>query len=495
MLMEYRMPKAYSYTRFSTPEQASGDSERRQLADAQAFAARHGLTLDTSLSFVDRGVSGFRGRNAAEGALAAFKRAVEDGEVAPESWLIVENLDRLSRNVPRKAMRILEDIVELGITVGTANDGQVYDEARLDSDPMAFMVAYMVAMRAHEESKTKARRLSEAWKAKRTRGADEPLTAKCPAWLTLSADRSGFNPIPERAAVVLRVFTEAAQGVGGHTIAANLNAEGVPVFGNGARWHRSYIKKILDNEAVVGIFTPHTVDADRVGRKTRTPQTPIPDYFPAVVPVELWETVKAMRGTVGRRASPEVASIKNPFAGIARCAKCGAALTRVNKGAKGGHTKLACTAKRSKAGCDAADIRLDAAWTFFKRIAPDVGMQVAATDDELNLANLDRTIRDLRGRADRLVDEIARNPSLTIRNRLADYERELVAAEAAYRVKLATFVVPETTREKNRQALIDACNADDFAAAANAARLLGLKFTMSAGKTYPIIEFDMPRRA
>ncbi|KVR83488.1 recombinase family protein [Burkholderia vietnamiensis] len=49
--------KAYSYLRFSTPEQAQGDSFRRQTALAEAYAQQHGLELDTTLRFADEGVS------------------------------------------------------------------------------------------------------------------------------------------------------------------------------------------------------------------------------------------------------------------------------------------------------------------------------------------------------------------------------------------------------------------------------------------------------
>jgi DNA invertase Pin-like site-specific DNA recombinase len=40
---------AFSYLRFSTPEQASGDSRRRQLAMAEKYAAAHHLRLDQNL--------------------------------------------------------------------------------------------------------------------------------------------------------------------------------------------------------------------------------------------------------------------------------------------------------------------------------------------------------------------------------------------------------------------------------------------------------------
>jgi hypothetical protein len=48
-------PRVYSYLRFSTTEQGLGDSERRQLQDAQAWVDREGLQLDEQLA--DRGLS------------------------------------------------------------------------------------------------------------------------------------------------------------------------------------------------------------------------------------------------------------------------------------------------------------------------------------------------------------------------------------------------------------------------------------------------------
>ena len=119
-------PLAYSYLRFSTPEQAKGDSLRRQLALAEAYAKRNGLQLDAELSLRDLGVSAFRGANAAVGALGAFLKAISDGLVPKGSLLLVEALDRVSRQTARKAVRTLEEIVEAGITVVTLNDGKAY---------------------------------------------------------------------------------------------------------------------------------------------------------------------------------------------------------------------------------------------------------------------------------------------------------------------------------------------------------------------------------
>src|SRR6516225_9604093 len=135
-------PKAFSYLRFSTPEQERGDSFRRQTALAAQYAVRHGLDLDDS-SFQDLGVSAFRGANAETGRLGEFLDLVRTGVVSRGSYLLVESLDRLSRNKPRKAVRLLERICEEGITLVTLSDGKVYDETILDEDPMAFMWAFM----------------------------------------------------------------------------------------------------------------------------------------------------------------------------------------------------------------------------------------------------------------------------------------------------------------------------------------------------------------
>lgn len=81
-------PKAYSYLRFSTPEQQKGDSFRRQTALAEAYCLKRGLVLDDTLKFHDIGVSAFRGMNAVDGHLGRFVEHVRSGEVPQGSFLL-----------------------------------------------------------------------------------------------------------------------------------------------------------------------------------------------------------------------------------------------------------------------------------------------------------------------------------------------------------------------------------------------------------------------
>src|SRR5262245_4840427 len=99
-------PICYSYIRWSTPQQASGDSLRRQTKAAADWAARNGFHLDTSLTLHELGKSAFTGehrKNPDRNALAAFLRLVEQGKIPRDSYLVVEALDRITREHVRAA--------------------------------------------------------------------------------------------------------------------------------------------------------------------------------------------------------------------------------------------------------------------------------------------------------------------------------------------------------------------------------------------------------
>jgi DNA invertase Pin-like site-specific DNA recombinase len=208
-------PKAYSYLRWSSKRQALGDSERRQTTLAKEYAAAHGLELDTEASIEDLGVSAFKGANIGdESKLKAFLRAAEDGYIPAGSFLLVESLDRVSRAHIRLALPVLTGLVNAGVTVVTLADGKVYNIDECDRDPMALMWALLSFARANDESKNKSFRGKEVWKGRRIKAAKGiVVTARGPSWLKLDADRK-WQVIEDQAAVVRRIFSMAANGVG-----------------------------------------------------------------------------------------------------------------------------------------------------------------------------------------------------------------------------------------------------------------------------------------
>jgi DNA invertase Pin-like site-specific DNA recombinase len=97
---------AYSYIRFSSDAQAKGDSFRRQTELSRAYCIQNDLSLDEHLNLKDLGVSAFRSKNL-ESNLGKFLEAIQTGYVKPGSFLIVESLDRLSRDNISTALKLL----------------------------------------------------------------------------------------------------------------------------------------------------------------------------------------------------------------------------------------------------------------------------------------------------------------------------------------------------------------------------------------------------
>src|SRR5688572_7095416 len=110
-----------SYKGFRNPEQAKGDSVRRQDDPAVRWCREHGKTLTDQLS--DKGVSAFRGKNAREGDLAQFLALVRAGTVPAGSYLLVEELDRLSRERPEESIGMFLSIIRAGVVVVNLRKG------------------------------------------------------------------------------------------------------------------------------------------------------------------------------------------------------------------------------------------------------------------------------------------------------------------------------------------------------------------------------------
>ncbi len=425
-------PKAYSYTRFSTPEQAKGDSARRQIAAAEAWAVKRNMELDDRLRLSDAGVSAYRGKNAAEGALKGFLEHCEHGLVAPGSYLLIESLDRLSRQDPWDTVALMRPIINSGVTIVTLSDGQEYDRQGM-ADGIQLIIAITVAIRSHDESRTKGKRVAAAWAEKRRKvraGESARLTKRAPAWLSATDD--GWAVDEERAAIVRRVFDETLAGRGEHSIAERLNEEGVAPFGRAAMWHRSSVSKLLGNTAVIGELTPGRITHDDNVRR-RVTEDPIPGAYPAIIDEETFRRVRALKDGLstsvkGRGAAHPLA---NMLSGLARCPKCGSAMTRVSKGSgsKAGQPYLVCTKAKAGAGCVYRTVKLpaveDALVAKARELLADIpaGRTRAECDDEI--ATLDSEIAGAEEKLWQLSDALSSSPSAAGAALMAETEADI----------------------------------------------------------------------
>jgi DNA invertase Pin-like site-specific DNA recombinase/uncharacterized protein (UPF0335 family) len=360
-------PRAFSYIRFSSPEQEKGDSLRRQIQLSEEYCKQHGLILDDTLKLTDRGLSAFKGIHRTKGALGEFLRLVEEGKIPPGSVLLVENLDRLSREQILDALNQFTSIIKAGIKIVTLQDGMEYDQESINQNWAQLIISITYMARAHDESETKSKRISAVWENKRSKAGNggKKLTAKAPAWLKLSQDRTKFILIPEAAKAIELIFRKKLAGKGAERIARELNDDPniwkPPKVGpkKTGGWRGSYINKILRSRAVIGEFQPHKL----VDGKRQPIGDPIPDYFPPVIDKELFYQVQAQlqanaekKGNAGGRTG----KVSNLFTHVIKCGLCGYPMHFINKGKppKGGKY-LVCDASRRLKTCTAKPIRYE----------------------------------------------------------------------------------------------------------------------------------------
>lgn len=389
-------PRAYSYLRMSTDLQLKGHSRQRQLEASKAYAEEHGLELADDAQIEDIGISAYKGANVRDGALGQFLAAVKAGSVERGSYLLVESLDRLSREEILPAHTLFLSIVQAGINLVTLADKRVY---RAKTTNLVDMITSLVIMeRAHEESKTKSMRVGAAWKNKRAKAAEgQPMTARCPAWLRLSSDRQTYELIPERVEIVRRIFADSAAGLGMYSIAARLNKAGMPAFVGKNGWHRSYLAKTLENRAVIGEFQPHVkVDGRRVPEGE-----PVAGYYPAIISEDLFFKAQHSRlqrksGGGGRKGP----GYTNLFTGLACCAYCHSSIVFENKGSgtRGG-TYLVCGNAQRGRGCSATRWRYQDFEASFLAFVQELDLEsiVNASSDAAKRKTIEDELLAIRG--------------------------------------------------------------------------------------------------
>ncbi len=306
---------AYSYIRFSHPAQAEGDSLRRQAEAAAGWCGRNGVRLDTSTTLHDLGRSAYTGthrENPDRHALAGFLKLVEAGKVPRGSYLIIENLDRLSREHIQPALLLALNLLQAGVRIVQLKPSEmVFDD---QSGTLPVMMMMMELSRGHGESAIKSERVGAAW-AKKKRAARNGviLSERLPAWVTKAGNKLVL--VPAAAAAVRQIFELAAAGYGIPSVVAKLTKDGVPPIGRTGAWTRSYVGLILKDRRAIGEYQPrkgkdHDGDA-------------VPNYYPAVVTEAEWFAARAgarQRGTnPGRVGETQV----NVFAGLLKHARDG----------------------------------------------------------------------------------------------------------------------------------------------------------------------------
>jgi DNA invertase Pin-like site-specific DNA recombinase len=286
-----RMTSVYSYERVSLPQQALGRGLGRQSDAALAWASSRGLSLDSRLQLSDAGRSASKGEHLTKGALGRFLQLAQAGQLGDAPILLVEAIDRLSRQEPLDAIEtILTGLVGSGVRIVTLEDGAEYSRETLRSDPTKLLVLVVKMQAAYEYSARLGMRMRDSWSGVRDKirnGIVSRPRQFCPFWCDWSPEH-GYRH--NAHATTVRQALEMLQDRGSYAAARDLNQQGL-LMANGKPWTHSIIRRLAANPAVYGAVQLHT----RAGKPTEVHEGILP-------PLVTKEFCDQLRSAMSRRA-------------------------------------------------------------------------------------------------------------------------------------------------------------------------------------------------
>lgn len=232
------------------------DSIRRQTAAAKAWADRQGFPIDLD-TYKNKGLSALHGdhiRNDVAGGLGAFLKGIRTGDIPKGSYLVVEDMSRLTRQGGWAAMMLIGNIVESEIKLVLLRPRELVITKSQELHDMLYVL--MEVERSHGESKVKAGSIKTIWDDFRATGGSRP--GAVPFWLDRirEDDRTGRAArkydkyeLNEWASVVQDVFKLTLEGHGTMGI-CRLLKDRMPMKGRALS--HSYITYLLRFSGVWG---------------------------------------------------------------------------------------------------------------------------------------------------------------------------------------------------------------------------------------------------
>lgn len=310
------------------------------MSSAREFAREKGLEL---VEIIDPGVSAYRGKNANEGKLADFISAVEAGLIDRDSWLYVENLDRITRQSPTKAQTLFIKLLDLGLTVVTGMDRRIYTLQSVNENPTELMVSLLLFSRSHEESKTKGNRTKGNVLAlvKRFREDGLPVNIKSvgkhPWWIDDSCSQYEAVRKHEKYWPIAREIIDLfLSGQGAYKVKRYLDNKYPNGFVGGSEWDYQTLIRMRKNRALIGERTitlnkqTKTKDKQDIWKEISTDKEVtyiLRNYYPSLCSDEV-EFIKLQevrkQNEYQSKDSTGTVNIKLLSGlGILRCGKCG----------------------------------------------------------------------------------------------------------------------------------------------------------------------------
>jgi DNA invertase Pin-like site-specific DNA recombinase len=438
--------KAIRYIRWSTLEQGNKDrsSEERQINALNHFIASKGWEFEGE-PFIDSGRSAYTGENLTKGYLGAITKRILSHAVDPtKAVLVVEELNRLSRQPPSRMQAWMMPLLDAGLTIAIAKTGQIVTKQMIDTDIGGFMMLMMESFSANGFSRQQRDKGNASWTKRRRLMEEGQLTARhrAPKWLEWDESAKAFVAIPLRKRLIREIFALRLSGKGKGAIAKLFNERMVidpdyATWACGKRkpelWEATYIGRILCNRATIGFLQCH--NNPRGAEKKVTTGKPVKVY-PAVITEDTFNRANDQKVVNQLKHQGRGQNLSNLLGTKARCSKCGgqmsalgSARVRTNKdGSTSQHYFLYCRTAKASGGtrCDH-----HTGWTYSRIEQPllDALLNRAMDDqhftvDDDDAMQFEGAVFALRRRVD---DETKRSSVLVKRLRDKDGDEDEIA--------------------------------------------------------------------
>jgi hypothetical protein len=339
----------------------------------------------------DSGVSAFKvdadermAANMHKGNLATFLARVERGDIKRGSVLIIEKLDRFSRNFYDVVFPVWLNLLQSGVEIYSCVSNTHYSLDIIRKNPMLAGMALIEMANANDYSSGMSNRINKAFSlrlAECAKGKAMNLGGWQPRWVDFrgSKGHAGEFSLNAHADTIRRIATEYIGGASMGTIAKGLIRDQVPTL-MGGRWNQGTIANLLRHETLVGHKTIKGVRLER--------------YYPAVISDAQYQKLRAkLADNLNRKGGNPVSDyVANLFRNRCKCAKCGATVTTT-------HTVYSCKGLRT-AECDAhGTVKIRALeLDFFMLVLqehPDILLGKQTIKSNGTVAALKTRIRDL----------------------------------------------------------------------------------------------------
>ena len=324
---------AYSYRRYSSSNQRDGSSLERQFEMAQEVCSDKGWTLVDLPP--DEGLSGFKGLNKIKGTLGTFLKRVNQGEIQKGSVLIIEKMDRFSRDEVDLVIPDFLKLLQNGIEIFSCVDQTHYTLADIRKNPMTLTYAVMAMAMANDYSKSLGNRITKSFDirlAQCQQGDKYNLGSWKPYWVDFIGEhkKAGEFGLNKHAATITRIVREYIQGRSMYQIAKGLIADKVPTL-LGGKWAQGTVANLLRHQCLTG----HAVIKGIT----------LKGYYPPVITQKEQEKLSAkLRDNTARKGGAGITDlIANLFRNRCKCFHCEGTITTAKSA---NHRLYTCKTKR-----------------------------------------------------------------------------------------------------------------------------------------------------